>query len=633
MRHRGVRPLPDKDKVNEQLKTSEKNWFANKFTADSKNLNHCSKRDGKQKMKRLKTRKERSLVRGGWKETSNTKSHHHYCSRHSSKDMAHFHNCCHSSCHCPSKKQTQFPGVAPATQEPSIITDSRLIGHKGLFNHEVKSIDIERLLSEQRNLKQSVKEKYKASSHLSSSSCIPAHFSCDRLLGPDTDEAVPSKKKTDAATKADCDSQEKENQNLQFNSEGLDVTPGQRPQQQPDRSSGSFNSMHSSKHSSLSLVPTKTIKTNNLMCEKDIESQLTPIVGSSSLKTLNKKVQRKMIPTLELTAKTLEFPVYQKQTSGLNPSPFQLQSSPTADSFDVQCRRQNPKNVSKSVSAVAVRLCDSLDFLHLGRANLLSESREVLLKSLREKHGPWLQENLLEVQRSFSIGMDPTNAVQDQEIRIDEHEILPSDMSFTMKGSKTVNWKFSPQPHHNVEQFFMDFEPSGPSASEGFTPSLTLCREERASERWENSFNRSTSKESVTFDFFENSFVNCTSDRKRRSGLQCRDHNIQPFFSHKAQLADTQPAEPTYFPQKQDPLTDNKYSFSPLFPAKIPHFSQSNSLFPFSEFLHPLACSPPRSHHTDMVHYPPSQMLERSTTPLSCLLSPVHWSFPAMRLY
>ncbi|KAJ0065894.1 hypothetical protein NL108_000128, partial [Boleophthalmus pectinirostris] len=36
------------------------------------------------------------------------------------------------------------------THEPSVITDRRLIGHHGLFNHEVKSIDIERLLSEQR---------------------------------------------------------------------------------------------------------------------------------------------------------------------------------------------------------------------------------------------------------------------------------------------------------------------------------------------------------------------------------------------------------------------------------------------------------------------------------------------------
>ncbi|XP_023117526.2 uncharacterized protein si:dkey-250k15.4 [Amphiprion ocellaris] len=636
MRHGGVRPLPDKDKINEQSKTSEKNCFLSRFTADSKKLNHCTKRDEKQKMKRLKTRKERSLMRGGWKETSNTKSHHHYCSRQCSKDMAHFHNCCHSSCHCPSKKQTQFPGVAPAVLEPSIITDRRLIGHQGLFNYEVKSIDIERLLSEQRKLKQSgqhVKEKYKASSHLSSSSCIPAPFSCDPLLGADTDDAVPSKKKADPSTKAHYDSQEKESQNLQFNSQELDVTPGQRPQQQLDRSFGSFKSVRSSKHSSLSVGPTKTIKTSNFMSEKDMESQLTPIVDRDNLKTLKKKVKRKMMPTLELTAKTRESPVYQKQTSGPNPSPLQLQSSLAADSFDVQCRRHNPKNVSKTVSAVAVRLCDSLEFRLLGRANLLSESREVLLKSLREKHGPCLQENLLEVQRGFSFGMDPTNAVQDQEIMTDEHEVFPPDTSFTMKGSKTFNWKFSPQLHHNEEQFFMDFEPSGPSASEGFTPSLTLCREEIASERQENSFNRSNSKESVMFDFFENSFVNCTSDRERRPGLQCRGANIQPFFSHQAQLADGQPAEPTYFPQKQDPLTDNRYSFSPLFPAKIPNFYQSNSLFPFSQFLHPLACSPPRSHHTDMVHYPPSQMLERSTNPLSSLLSPVHWSFPAMRLY
>uniref|UniRef100_A0A3B4ZAN2 Uncharacterized protein n=1 Tax=Stegastes partitus TaxID=144197 RepID=A0A3B4ZAN2_9TELE len=257
-------------------------------------------------MKRLKTRRERSLVRGGWKETSNTKSHRHHHRHQSSKDMAHFHNCCHSSCHCPSVKETQFPSVAPAAAGPSIITDSRLIGHHGLFNHEVKSIDIERLLSEQRKLKQSgrhVKEQCNATSHLSSSSGIPAPFSSDGLL-------------------------------------------------------------------------------------------------------------------------------------------------------------------------------------------------------------------------------------------------------------------------------------------------------------------------------------------ERSCGPQYQDNNIQPFFSHRAQLPDRHSAEPTHFPQEQDPRGTNRYSFSPLFPPKIPHFYQSNYLLPFSQFRQPLACPLPRSHHTDMTHYPPSQMLERSTAPpLSSLPSPEHWSFPAMRLY
>ncbi|XP_038848744.1 proline-rich protein 19 [Salvelinus namaycush] len=97
------------------------------------------------KTKRLKTRKQRSQVsRGG----SNSRSHQHQ----SSKEKDHCHGCCQSSSRPPPRRDAPLARVFPAGQEPSIITNNRLIGHHGLFNHEVKSIDIERLLSEQRKL-------------------------------------------------------------------------------------------------------------------------------------------------------------------------------------------------------------------------------------------------------------------------------------------------------------------------------------------------------------------------------------------------------------------------------------------------------------------------------------------------
>uniref|UniRef100_A0A3B4B2J0 Uncharacterized protein n=1 Tax=Periophthalmus magnuspinnatus TaxID=409849 RepID=A0A3B4B2J0_9GOBI len=96
------------------------------------------------RMKRLRTRKERNQIR------DERKSCHHYYNHHTSKDVCYVHQCCHSSLDA-------FTNIVPVAHEPSVITDSRLIGHHGLFNHEVKSIDIERLLSEQRKLDKSEK--------------------------------------------------------------------------------------------------------------------------------------------------------------------------------------------------------------------------------------------------------------------------------------------------------------------------------------------------------------------------------------------------------------------------------------------------------------------------------------------
>lgn len=411
------RASSDKEKIlnvfNKQLKTTDKKHRSvNRFTADCKCSNHHSKTDGQHKMKRLRSRKERSHMRGGGKDALKPRSHLHHCRRQSSTDMAHFQNSCHRSCHCPSRRDAPFPSVVPAAQEPSVITDSRLIGHHGLFNHEVKSINIERLLSEQRKLEKSgqqVQENNNAASHQSSTSHIPSPFSTNDLLGA-ADEVLPFEKK---AARDDCQKKEEKI------SQGSDITPGQRSQQQ--RSSESLKSIFSSKQSSLDVVIVKSKKTN----KKGRESQLTPSVVRENAKTLNRKVKGHMISTLELTPNNQESPVRQTQAPDLSPSPLELSSSHTADSCDIQHRRQDPDCVSTSVSSVAAGLCDCLQFPLLRRRNLVAESREVLLKALRERHGPRLQENLLEVQRCLSFGADPAKKVQDQEPTMIEELLLP----------------------------------------------------------------------------------------------------------------------------------------------------------------------------------------------------------------
>lgn len=339
-------------------------------------------------------------MRAGGKEASKTKSHHHHSRHQSSKDMAHAHDCCHSSNQCP----PLFPTVPPAPHEPSIITDSRLIGHHGLFNHEVKSIDIERLLNEQKKLEESgqkAEKKNNAASNPSSSTPLCSKY----LVCADSDEVVPLIKKEGPLTNIRDNSDGKGKQI----DDGSDITPGQRPQQQPDLCSQCYKTISPSKHSSPNVATVKSKRANSAM---QIQApQLT--LAANTVKTLRKKVKTYVISSCEPTPTNQEPPETQAQVHSLSPSPPLLSSSLTADSSDIQHNRRGPGRVNVSVSAIAERLCDCLRFPLARRRNLAAESREVLLKALQERHGPWVQENLLKEQRRLLFGTDLTKTAQD----------------------------------------------------------------------------------------------------------------------------------------------------------------------------------------------------------------------------
>ncbi|XP_035527538.1 uncharacterized protein LOC118335392 [Morone saxatilis] len=469
------------------------------------------------------------------------------------------------------------------------------------------------------------------------------------------------RKTADPATKALDNCREKESKI----SQGSDLTPGQRPEQQLDLSSGSLKSSLSSKHSSI-----------GRKSREGGESQHTPTVDRGNVNTLNKKVKGHL-STLEHTPKNQDSPVPQTQDHGLSPSPLQLSSSHSAESFDIRRRRPDSDCVSKTVSAVAAGLCDCLQFPVLRRRSLVAESREVLLKALRERHGPRLQENLLEVQRCLTFVTDPTKDVQDQEpTMVDEDELLtkafqanaasqpPLDTqkttSLKLMRSGHFNWKSSPQLHQNMKQaaewltrpvetsvsllddilrstsspeFCMDFEPSGVKASDHlFAPSATSCWGENASasQHWEDRFNKAKSNENVMFG----SFLNHNRVFTERSSRSQYRGNIQPLFPYQAQLPHRNSEQPMHPPREQDPFETDRNSFAPFFSAQICHPQQSTNFQPFSQFSHPSACPPLRSHHTDMMHYPPSHMIERDPAhPLSSFPSPELWFFPPMRLY
>lgn len=394
-----------------------------RITANGKRLIHCSKTQGGVKMKRLKSHRERNQMRGCGEKGSKSKSHHHHCRRQTSKEEAHYHKCCHSSCHCLSRRDAPFPNVVASAQEPSIITDSRLIGHQGLFNHEVKSIDIERLLSEQRKLEKrghEMQEKNNAVSHPSLKHRIVSPVCTNDCVGADTDVTLPHKTKPDPTMKVRHNF-EKEKMSRK-NSQGPAHTPEQRPQQQIDLSSGSCKSTFSSKRSSLDLVIGRSRKTKPDVPETGAESQQTLPIDQE---TFNKKVKGDMISTLEHTPQSQASSIHNTQAHILSPSPLKFSSSNAANSFDTHHRRKDPDCISQSVRTVAASLCECPLFPYLKRRSLVPESRGILLKALQERHGPQLQENLLHMQHCLSSATVPVKEVWDQDPTIvDEDKLL-----------------------------------------------------------------------------------------------------------------------------------------------------------------------------------------------------------------
>lgn len=629
MNHTCGRSSPEKDRIlnvfKKQPKTTDKNCCpVNRSTVDLKCGNFYSKTDGQHRAKRLRSRKERSQMRGCGKEVPRSKSHHNIGCRRRSKDITYINDCyCRSSCHCILRRDAPLSKVVPATQEPSIITDSRLIGHHGLFNHEVKSIDIERLLSKQRKMEKSGQQVYEnnSTSHSYSTSHVPTPISSNDFLGA---EVVTIEEKREPVAKAHDGFQMIEDKI----SQGSDVILVQ--------------------------------KVSPVMSEHVAESQLTPIDSRENV----------------MTGKQ-DSPVHQSQLHGVSKSPLDLPSSDTPERSISQHPSTDPSAVSQSICAVAANLCGCLQLPVLRRRNLMAESREVLLKALQTRHGPRLKENLSQLQGYLSSGSDHTKKIQDQELTmIDENELHCIDAfttdfraikpffntqknKFFRRKVSTPNLLSSPLLLLNPEQidesfrrpeetstsflgdilrpspsawFSMDFVPSRIS-DHLFAPSPMLCWEDRNPQvpHPKDSLSRQISKETFMFDSFENRLMN---QSRANIGPQYTFSHTQNFTPLQTQLQERCSTESIHFPEEKDPFATERYCFASSFSSQVQRPDPVHSYQPFSQNSQLSACLPLRPHRTDMIHYPPSHMLEREpASSRSSLLSPEHWTFPPMRLY
>lgn len=330
--------------------------------------------DGQHRVKRLKSRRERSQVRGGGRVGHH--HHHHHCRHQTNEGPVRVPNCCQSSCRCLSKRDAPFSSVVPTTQEPSIITGSRLITHQGLFNHEVKSIDIERLLSGRKQ-----EQEKNATSQPSVTSPAPSPNPQTDLPGANAGNVSPF------VSKATVE---------EGKSPGPDLTPDQKPKQQIDVSPGSVRSVTSSKHSSADVVVIQSLKASDDKSEVVREARLPPSVDAGTLNKTKRTLEHK-------PRDREESHVVPKQVHSLSPSPAQLSSSHTPVSTHT-----HPDVVLESVGNVAARLFSCVQLPPLSRRDLAAESRQVLLRALQERHGSCLHDQIYRMQQRLSFCSDVT---------------------------------------------------------------------------------------------------------------------------------------------------------------------------------------------------------------------------------
>lgn len=184
-------------------------------------------------------------------------------------------------------------------------------------------------------------------------------------------------------------------------------------------------------------------------------------------------------------------------------------------------------------------------------------------------------------------------------------------------------------------QFCMDFEPDGPSASDHLFPPFPFSHlgVTASASQFHDSFNSPATKESFIFGSYKNSFIyQATGTRERSCVPHCDNINAQAFLPHQTRQPGRHSADPMHQDQNPFETERNPFASSPF--NEIRHPNRSNHFQPLRQFTHPSTCPPVSAPHSDMMHYPPSHMLERGPAlPLSSLPSPERWSFPPMKLY
>ncbi|XP_035262032.1 uncharacterized protein si:dkey-250k15.4 [Anguilla anguilla] len=453
MNHKHCRPLTDRQNV---LHVFAKHTKSQRDARALPDLNSDSSRAKKTarfgstcKVKRLKTRKERCRMRG-----ESGQDIHALCCHQSRREnkMEHSHSGSHNHpLHRPSKENTFT--MADHGPEPCIITDGRLIGHRGLFNREVKSVDIERLVSDKMKTKLHGLEA--AGGHRGGSENSRAALpSCETL------SAAPGL--------ADCSASNlAEEAWMQEKAEG--THPGEKAVMSVDCPCRARARTQTSGESQENVVQSKTliqvcmgnntsdnvsqsdanVNNSTASCTTPLQSaghlrgvgvlpsfNSEPELPSSSASSRVQSVRQRERPHSQTQkgdhespgSAAAERPVEQHADSrGRERGNVCAPQQPSKDCRPLKCHAQSWKpdlpltlpsattgaqgyadaedrlqRRAGDCAAMAARLCGAAQLPALCRRNLLAESREALLQALQGRHGPRLAENLLRLGRRVS---------------------------------------------------------------------------------------------------------------------------------------------------------------------------------------------------------------------------------------
>ncbi|KAF5904436.1 proline-rich protein 19, partial [Clarias magur] len=384
-----------------------------------------------QKTKRLKTIKQRNLIRG---QNSNRSNQHGQQYKRGRKDV----KCqdCQSSCSLNLSRKEKPVAKPFHSQKPSLITEGRLTSIRGLFSHEVRSVNIERLVKEKKHQKQ---EGQPTASH--SPSCLIPHPTPPAVVSETSEEGISACASKDQGLmpieQTDC---------IQTNLE--DIVPPTIPSRDGTHNCAQIHRATPKTSRSGSPLDHKYITEAVILSSSENElfhKSLTTSIGPCNHEVIpKKKIRHDQKQTNKAAAvyvkhdfvnpKRLDTPVGSEffkvdspqflnaQLDAPSPASFMF-SSPTPDSkrsaLGDESQHRNPVFSSKeeAVSRLASGLCHSLDSFPLQRCRpLLTECRKVLLHQLQERHGSQLQHSLRRLHSHISAdgprsSSDPTEQV------------------------------------------------------------------------------------------------------------------------------------------------------------------------------------------------------------------------------
>ncbi len=358
-----------------------------------------------QKVRRLKTRKERNQIRGLERNRYHSGSLH---SRREGGEKAHHPLAC-------SRKERAFakPFIS---QKPSIITEGRLTFNRGLFSHEIRSIDIERLVSEQIKRDEQRKEQRKQSMmHITSPLLPPAVPDSDLDCTLD-EEQEPENNKTHVPPQVKRKkSSRKEPSGFQTNIGVIVSTGPSREDGKHDRNANSRKEDTNSKtrQDSLSCPPRETeyvvlSSSENepvyQLCSTPVETNMnkSDVSQTCNLKSQDEEIQENgfmNIRRFEKNSSTVGFP--NMEVTQMFENPLTLTSLSDLDSGAGQIRdnvdQGEPMSLScrEAMKRLLTRLCQTSELRVPSRRHpLLAECREALLQTLQKRHSFQLEHNL-----------------------------------------------------------------------------------------------------------------------------------------------------------------------------------------------------------------------------------------------